>query len=345
MIRFSTLLSVGLSLCLVPLSAQAGTPRCKTWRPAELRTNPTEAELRCRYGADGPGRFGLLSYVDVPVYQPDTPMPGTHVVGIRGHARPLPGESFEEWEWRILRTDFGPSARATHRSLALLDPAVAARIRQFEERLRGAGISARRLETWRSRERQALLFQQGRSRPGPLATTTLTSWHSQVDSLGRPAGRAVDYDVPTSQLERFHAIVREVGLASFGADSNDRGHVFLPDPELLSPEEIVLLRVLPRVPEVTLATGIPVDHRLPSDGRAGLRHASFEFAREAFVPRPTARLAKNSLEAAVVTRAARAAQRAMRPCEVRRVWWRRLFRAGGGDAQCAPRRIAARAGA
>ncbi|HEX8832016.1 MAG TPA: hypothetical protein VF705_12660, partial [Longimicrobium sp.] len=40
-------------------------------RPIErLGRNPTPAELRCRYGARGPGLFGLLSYQDVPVYQP-----------------------------------------------------------------------------------------------------------------------------------------------------------------------------------------------------------------------------------------------------------------------------------
>src|SRR5690606_4233695 len=151
-----------------------------------------ELQLRCRYGVVGPGRFGLLSYADVPVYQPATPMPGTHVVGIPGHAHPLPGESHEAWEWRVLRTECGPGARLVCREPEEPPPAAAARIMRLESRLAQEGIAARRRETWRSPERQAFLFQQGRSRPGPLATSTLTSWHSQVDARGVAAGRAVD---------------------------------------------------------------------------------------------------------------------------------------------------------
>lgn len=343
MLRYCYAACLGLALIAPSLSAQSGTDRCKAWRPSELRHNPTEAELRCRYGASGAGRFGLLSYVDVPVYQPDTPMPGTHIAGVQGHARPMPGESFEEWEWRVLRTTYGPSARVTHRELSLLHPEVAARIERFEQRLRKAGVSARRLETWRSRDRQAFLFQQGRSRPGPLATTTLTSWHSQTDALGRPAGRAVDYDVPTSHLARFHAIVREVGLESFGADSNDRGHVFLPGGEALTEDELILLRVLPRVPEVTLATGIPVDKPLPVGGRTSLRAAAAEFARETFLPRPAARLAKASYLETAVRRHAKVPE-PPEPCVVRRVGWLRAL-TGGGDDRCEPRRSGAHASA
>lgn len=275
-------------LGLAPSRALAQVETCRAWEPEELRRNPSEAELRCRFNARGPGRFGLLSYVDVPVYQPATPMPGTHIAGVPGHAGPRPWESYEQWEWRVLRTDYGPEVQRVHRDLVLLHPFVASRIMTLEERLAEEGIRFRRRETWRSADRQAFLFQRGRSRPGALATGTLTSWHSQVDLRGNPAGRAVDYDVPGSQMRRFHEIVASVGLSSFGHDSFDPGHVFLPDHVTIAPAEIALLRVLPRVPEVTLSTGLPVDRPLPPGGREALRRAARAFAEFAFIRHPEA---------------------------------------------------------
>jgi hypothetical protein len=274
-----------------PGAATADAP-CRTRDFATLGRNPSSSELRCRFGVSGPGRFGLLSYADVPVYQPATPMPGTHLVGVPGHARPQPAESFEEWEWRVLRTDYGPLARHVHRDLATLDPYVAALVSRLEALLAEEGIPFSRRETWRSPQRQAFLFQQGRSRPGPLATTTLTSWHSQVDALGNPAGRAVDYDVPQSAMRRFHELAREVGLDSFGHDSHDPGHVFLPNEQEVSVAELTLLRILPRVPEVTLATGLPVDRSLPVGGRERLREAAHAFAALDFIPFATARTSR-----------------------------------------------------
>lgn len=269
-----------------PAAAQGPRETCADWNPAALRRNPTEAELRCRFEAHGPGRFGLLSYADVPVYQPATPMPGTHIAGIPGHPQPHPWESFEEWEWRVLRTEYGPEAQRVHRDLHLLHPFVASRILALEERLTEEGIRFHRRETWRSADRQAFLFQRGRIRPGALATGTLTSWHSQVDRRGNPAGRAVDYDVASAQMRRFHEIVVSVGLSSFGHDSFDPGHVFLPDPELVPAAEMALLRVLPRVPEVTLSTGLPVDRPLPPGGADELRRAARAFAEFAFIRHP-----------------------------------------------------------
>ena len=248
-----------------PLPAQAPLPPPVTAAPAEcvrtdfaqLRRNPTAAELRCRYSARGPGRFGLAEYMDVPVYQPATPLPGTHVVGIPGLPGPRQGESYEAWEWRVLRTEFGPEARRAHRGLEVLYPLFAEKIIRLERALAEAGIRFHRRETWRSPERQAFIFQQGRSRPGSFATSTLTSWHSRVDRNGNPAGVAVDYDVPAARMPRFHQIVRAVGLESYGADSNDPGHVFLPGEESVPGTEVAMLRILPRVPVVTLATGRP----------------------------------------------------------------------------------------
>lgn len=271
-------------LSLLPsreVAAQAS--RCTAWHPETIGRNPTESELRCRFGAHGPGRFGLLSYADVPVYQPATPMPGTHIIGVPGHARPHPWESYEEWEWRVLNTEYGPDAHRVHRGLEVLHPFVASRIMALEDALAAEGIPFLRRETWRSAYRQGYLFQRGRSRPGALATGTLTSWHSQVDERGNPAGRAVDYEVSRGWMPRFHQIAERVGLSSFGADSFDPGHVFLPDPEMLPWLEVAMLRTVPRVPEVTLATGLPVDRPLPPGGRAALRQAAQTFAGTAFI--------------------------------------------------------------
>jgi len=222
-----------------------------------LRRNPSAAEMRCRFGARGPGSFGLLSYLDVPVYRPATPLPGTHTVGVPGMPHPAPGESFEAWEWRVLRTTYGRSVRTIHNDLAQLDPVFMSMIRRFEAELRRRGIRASRRETFRPAERQGWIFQQGRVRPGPIATTTLTSWHSRVDRLGRPAARAADYNVSAANLPRFHAVAAEIGLHSYGADSNDPGHVYLPDTDAATGTELAVLRTLPRVMHVTLATGRP----------------------------------------------------------------------------------------
>lgn len=258
-----------LALALVPaaaasLGAQAprpaaarDAPACARTDFAALRRNPSPAEMRCRYGMGGPGRFGLAEYMDVPVYQPATHLPGTHVVGNPGLPRPMRGESYEAWEWRVLRTSYGPEARRVHRGLEVLHPLFAEKIIRLERALGEAGIRFGRRETWRHPDRQAFLFQQGRSRPGSFATSTLTSWHSRVDRDGRPAGVAVDYDVAAAQMPRFHQVVRAVGLESYGADSNDPGHVFLPGEESVPAAEVAMLRIMPRVPVVTLATGRP----------------------------------------------------------------------------------------
>jgi len=243
----------------LPATAAPGMEGCSVRDITRLGRNPTPAELRCRYGARGPGRFGLLSYLDVPVYQPRTPQPGTHVVGVPGMPHPALGESYEQWEWRVLRTRHGPQANAVHREMELLDPIFATRLMRFERELAARGVRARRRETWRAAERQAFIFQQGRSRPGAVSTTTLTSWHNRVDRNGRPAGRAADYDVAARDLPLFHQVAAQLGIEGYGADSNDPGHVYLPDTDAATGMEVAVLRLLPRVPHVTLATGRPYD--------------------------------------------------------------------------------------
>jgi hypothetical protein len=294
-----TLPSVGL-LCVTLVCAVAESSAqvkavddkwCRSVDYAALGRNPNKAELRCRFGVSGPGRFGLLSYADVPVYQPATPMPGTHLIGVPGQPRPQLFETFEQWEWRVLRTKYSPEVLRVNRGLETLDPVVRDLVMTFEARLAEEGVRARRRETWRAPQRQAYLFQQGRSRPGKLATTTLTSWHSHVDSVGAPSGRAVDYDLPASHLRRFHQIAHEVGLESFGAESNDPGHVFLPKLDAIPAVEIAVLRTIPRIPEVTLSTGLPVDEALPPGGHARLRSEAVRFASLPFIPFPVPRVA------------------------------------------------------
>ncbi len=287
MLRFGLLVGGVFSLMVATASvaqaSRSAVTDCGSWEAAGR--NPTASELRCRYGIRGPGRFGLLSYLDVPVYQPKTPLPGTHVVGVAGLPRPKSGESYEAWEWRILRTHFGAEARQVYSGLELTDPFFASRLMHFERRLAEVGVAARRRETWRAPTRQAFLFQQGRSRPGPLATSTLTSWHTRVDERGQPAARAADYNVSRGGMLRFHAIAAEVGLQSYGADSNDPGHVFLAGGEqAVSDHEVILLRLLPRVPHVTIATGRPADENPTRAVLAQFREAAFNWAFQPFVP-------------------------------------------------------------
>lgn len=287
----------------IPATAPFDQERVEACREIDFQTigrNPRPAELRCRFDVRGPGRFGLLSHTDVPVYQPVTPMPGTHMIGVPGQPRPLIFETFEQWEWRVLGASYGPEAERIHRDIDLLDPGFAAIIRTFEDRLADSGVRAARLETWRAPARQAFLFQQGRSRSGPLVTTTLTSWHSQMDAAGRPAGRAVDYDVDPDAMRRFHQIATELGLVTYGHDSHDPGHVYLPLTDERLDREIVYLRTIPRVPEVTLATGLPVDRSLPPGGGAALREKSRAFAARPFIPFPVPSLAAHPLRTEII---------------------------------------------
>ena len=278
------LVTVGGSAAAAQPSAEAeGLRPVRAWSdcgmppPEEMRRTPIAAEMRCRYNAVGPGAFGLLTYLDVPVYRPATPLPGTHVVGVPGMPHPVPGESYEAWEWRMLRTVFGAEVRRVRNDPAELDPVFLSMIRRFERALAARGVRARRREAYRTAARQAWVFQQGRVRPGPIATTTLTSWHTRVDRLGRPAARAADYHVSPAHLPRFHQVAAEIGLHSYGADSHDPGHVYLPDTDAASGLEIAILRTLPRVMHVTLATGRPEGEYQPRGAAERWRARTREF--------------------------------------------------------------------
>jgi hypothetical protein len=331
------LISCTLFALVVPLGAQPAEPaaaRCEAWARETPPRNPTASELRCRYGVEGPGRFGLLWYLDVPSYQPANPLPGTHVVGVAGMPAPAPGESFEHWEWRVLRTEHGPEVRRAYRQLEVLDPIFAGRLMDLEARLQAEGIGFHRRETWRAPARQAYLFQQGRSRPGPLVTATLTSWHTVVDARGNPAGRAADYNVAGRHMPRFHQLAEELGLSSYGADSHDAGHIYLPRPNDVEPLDVTLLRLLPRVPIVTLATGRPFDEEVSRERRAEIRAAAAEFAGDIFYPHPAARVVFGPpTPTPVLDRAGTAARTAAR----RPGRTGRRHRAGSSSAAATPR--------
>ncbi len=79
------------------------------------------------------------------------------------------------------------------------------------------------VEGFRTPERQAALYAQGRTRPGPVVTWTEASLHSQ----GKAADLQVDgsWDNPQA-YERLRQIAEEEGLQTLG--SRDAGHVQLP---------------------------------------------------------------------------------------------------------------------
>lgn len=69
--------------------------------------------------------------------------------------------------------------------LHLLEPSLRVSVEAVLEDLRGGGFNPRVFETWRSPERQAVLFRRG-------ASKARVSQHSATDASGRPASRAVD---------------------------------------------------------------------------------------------------------------------------------------------------------
>jgi hypothetical protein len=102
-----------------------------------------------------------------------------------------------------------------------LNPEMQKRIIPFMAAAREAGVKVRVNEAQRSQERQNHLFRQGRSRPGPIVTWTLTSNHragNAVDLLvnGDRSGKDPGYKWLWANAGKF-------GLNTLGA--NDAGHV------------------------------------------------------------------------------------------------------------------------
>ena len=156
-----------------------------------------------------------------------------------------------------------------------LHPELRARLERVMERMRAEyGHEVKIAEGYRTQERQAQLFAQGRTAPGPVVTWTRTSAHTD--------GLAVDvvidgtYENPIA-YERFARLAREEGLVSLAP--LDPGHVELEG-------EDVGTRFLNNQWEGRLEA----HHREfgPSRGAMGLQFSSRDFeaiGEEAFVPR------------------------------------------------------------
>ena len=289
------LLVPALTLAAVPAAAQSPTedagarPGCG-WSEA-LGRNPSRARapLPLRSQRARPLRAPLLLGR---TRLPDRDAAPRHPRGRRGRAA-APGDKRELRGVGV--------ARPAHRIPGLGAPGEA-RIGATRPLLRHA-TDAARAETRRERRACApprdlalagaagVPLPAGPLAPGPTGDATLTSWHSQVNERGEPAARAADYDVVPQHLARFHQIAHEVGLDSFGADSNDPGHVFLPNTEELPPHEIPLLQLLPRVPVVTLASGRPDDERPSHEELARWHERQRDFLVAEFVAYPAPELA------------------------------------------------------
>ena len=114
-----------------------------------------------------------------------------------------------------------PSAPArVVRDLKALHPAFRERITRVIARMQAEfGHEVTVAETWRGQARQELLYDQGRSREGPVVTWTRHSQHT--------AGRAADLVVSggPAAYELLAQVARDEGLRTLGA--RDPGHVEL----------------------------------------------------------------------------------------------------------------------
>ena len=123
------------------------------------------------------------------------------------------------------------------RSLRQLDPELRTRVERVVTRMAADyGHEVELVEGYRTPERQAYLFEQGRSRSGPVVTWTRESAHT--------AGRAADLRVDggyedVGAYARLQQVAREEGLVTLGM--RDRGHVELPESQL-SRSLLVLLQ-------------------------------------------------------------------------------------------------------
>jgi hypothetical protein len=118
----------------------------------------------------------------------------------------------------------GVDPRRVERSVDLLVPEMRVRLERVVTRMQEEhGHRVDVVETLRHQVRQNFLFEQGRSRPGPVVTWTRHSNHSE--------GRAVDVMIDGSYgnpvaFSRLARIASEEGLRTLGA--RDPGHLELP---------------------------------------------------------------------------------------------------------------------
>lgn len=123
-----------------------------------------------------------------------------------------------------VRTTGDRTVTVPSRDMDALTPEFRSRLDRVIDRMRNEfGHDVQLVETARSPERQAWLFAQGRTRPGPVVTWTQQSAHLTGDA----ADVIVDGQWRNDQAyARLHRIANEEGLRTLGA--RDPGHLELP---------------------------------------------------------------------------------------------------------------------
>lgn len=117
------------------------------------------------------------------------------------------------------------------RSLQDLCPELRAKAIELVARGRERGMDILIYCTFRDEKEQAMLYEQGRSRPGPIVTWTKRSKHNIRDAQGKPAAEAFDCVVVSrGKLEwnRGYAlqvwqIAKEIGGMRAGLDWDGDG--------------------------------------------------------------------------------------------------------------------------
>jgi len=153
--------------------------------------------LRTAFGVDEPEGLYLSDSSDAALVKFDTKAKRCRACYVDSYrvgflSLRLPRETWEDFEQKMRgksASDFSPSARTLQRSLDGLDPEARAAFAALIDAGRHAGFGLSIVETYRSPEREALLFALGNGR-----THTATSMHSY--------GRAVDIAVGDGRWER-----------------------------------------------------------------------------------------------------------------------------------------------
>lgn len=114
--------------------------------------------------------------------------------------------------------------------LATVVPALASRVERLMWALWWLGLPVRVTQARRTQAEQDALWEQGRSKPGPIVTWTRDSKHIRgraVDFVWRTRDGGVTYEGP---WELLAMMAHEVGLeAGYYWRRQDRPHVELPD--------------------------------------------------------------------------------------------------------------------
>ncbi|MCG8467965.1 MAG: hypothetical protein MJB57_07095 [Gemmatimonadetes bacterium] len=112
---------------------------------------------------------------------------------------------------------------AVNRSLDEVSRELKRRVEIVQDRMLSEfGHTVRVVETHRSQERQAELYAQGRTKPGPIVTWTEHSAHTEGLAVDVIVDGGYDDDLAYERLQR---IAREEGLKTLGP--SDRGHLEL----------------------------------------------------------------------------------------------------------------------